>query len=869
MGAQNSQRLKRFIERYNLTKEDPTGEGIPPFYYGTHYSSAMIVASYLIRMEPFTGHFIKLQGGHFDLADRLFHSIPLAWVSASCTNMADIKELIPEFFYLPEFLSNSNHFDLGTKQSGEPLGDVILPPWAKGCPIEFIRLHREALESDHVSAHLHEWIDLIFGYKQTGKEALRAHNVFHYLFYEGAVDIEKIDDPVKKGASISFIHNFGQMPKQLFKRPHPARKVFSYSATPSLSAPPVAMDTTRVFYKNLTQLMPSREPVKEIRGEVHHISLVGDRTLLALDRNKLPLPPLFSRYFMWGFPDRSARVASVEADKVVSVFENLHQGRILCSTMPHDNMLLTGGDSTIVCVWEMKNVGSRERSPVHLQLKHTLHGHTDSVTCIAASTAFNIIVSGSKDQTCIIWDINKMVFVRQLQEHTGPVTMAVISQSNGNIVSCTKSQICLWTVNGRLLASTTILITGNFSLLCCTVSEMFDWDQDNVIVTGSTDGIVRMWVVEYVKEGEHPQSPVKKKESNLDSPVASRPAALVQKMQRLLSQTEVPSGEGLEGARIAKTETGRQDDMSSANGMSSDSEDDVYSTPQNTTPESKRKQSDEGKDNPLYHTDLEQDTNRPIETTAPHNGLEDRGLPLPGALTEDGPLAKSDTLSVKTPDRTRSSSLRESSERETGAKKLRSRVSQHPCNIPIKTQIDTSESDGNTLGSEVRQAGQGPPSSPEVAHCLEEAKRRARELREKAGQWTRRLTLVHTLTMHTAMSRKDNDTPAAVTSLCISRDHRRLYVGDSRGRVFSWTVSDSQGGVMEHWLRDEAVDKCMKCSADFTFTERKHHCRDCGKIFCHRCSAYESEVKRLRIFKKVRVCEECYKNLRPKQSPKI
>ena len=27
--------------------------------------------------------------------------------------MADIKELIPEFFYLPEFVVNSNHFDLG------------------------------------------------------------------------------------------------------------------------------------------------------------------------------------------------------------------------------------------------------------------------------------------------------------------------------------------------------------------------------------------------------------------------------------------------------------------------------------------------------------------------------------------------------------------------------------------------------------------------------------------------------------------------------------------------------------------------------------------------------------------------------------
>ena len=42
------------------------------------------------------------------------------------------------------------------------------------------------------------------------------------------------------------------------------------------------------------------------------------------------------------------------------------------------------------------------------------------------------------------------------------------------------------------------------------------------------------------------------------------------------------------------------------------------------------------------------------------------------------------------------------------------------------------------------------------------------------------------------------------------------------------------GGVMEHWLRDEAVDKCMKCNVEFTFTERKHHCRDCGKIFCYR-----------------------------------
>lgn len=47
------------------------------------------------------------------------------------SNTSDVKELIPEFFYMPEFLENSNSYHLGVKQDGEPLGDVGLPPWAK------------------------------------------------------------------------------------------------------------------------------------------------------------------------------------------------------------------------------------------------------------------------------------------------------------------------------------------------------------------------------------------------------------------------------------------------------------------------------------------------------------------------------------------------------------------------------------------------------------------------------------------------------------------------------------------------------------------------------------------------------------------
>ena len=88
-----------------------------------------------------------MQGGHFDLADRMFHSIAESWHSASGDNMSNVRELIPEFFYMPEFLVNKNHFELGVKQSGVELGDVVLPPWARGDPREFIRINREVRTS--------------------------------------------------------------------------------------------------------------------------------------------------------------------------------------------------------------------------------------------------------------------------------------------------------------------------------------------------------------------------------------------------------------------------------------------------------------------------------------------------------------------------------------------------------------------------------------------------------------------------------------------------------------------------------------------------------------------------------------------------
>ena len=233
IGALNDDRWEIFEDRFESFQD----EHIPAFHYGSHYSSAGIALHYLLRLEPFTTMAIKLQGGRFDLPDRLFTSVAGAW-NLSYTNVSDVKELIPEFYYMPEFLTNMNRLNLGRKQGNkEEVGDVALPPWANGSPHEFVRIHRAALESDYVSAHLHEWIDLIFGFKQQGEEAIKAKNLFFYLTYAGQVDIDSIEDPALREATEAQIAHFGQTPEQLFTLPHPKKNVGPGYTRPKIELP--------------------------------------------------------------------------------------------------------------------------------------------------------------------------------------------------------------------------------------------------------------------------------------------------------------------------------------------------------------------------------------------------------------------------------------------------------------------------------------------------------------------------------------------------------------------------------------------------------------------------------------------------------
>ncbi|XP_052169863.1 protein SPIRRIG-like [Diospyros lotus] len=486
MGCQTVEGQEEFRKRYE-SWDDPE---VPKFHYGSHYSSAGIVLFYLIRLPPFSLENQKLQGGQFDHADRLFNSIRETWLSAAGKgNTSDVKELIPEFFYMPEFLGNRFDLDLGEKQSGEKVGDVVLPPWAKGSAREFIRRHREALESDYVSENLHHWIDLIFGYKQRGKAAEEAVNVFYHYTYEGSVDIDSVTDPAMKASILAQINHFGQTPKQLFLKPHVKRRV-------DRKLPPHPL-------KHSSHLSPHE--IRKSSSSISQIVTFNDKILVA-GTNNLVKPRTCTKYVAWGFPDRSLRFMSYDQDRLLSTHENLHGGnQIQCAGVSHDGQtLVTGADDSLVCVWSISKDGPRVLR--RLELEKALCAHTGRITCLRVCQPYMMIVSGSDDCTVILWDLSSLVFVRQLPEFPSPISAIYVNDLTGDIVTAAGVMLAVWSINGDCLAVVnTSQLPSDFivSVTSCTFS---DWQDTNWYVTGHQSGAVKVWQMVHCSEKSIAQS---------------------------------------------------------------------------------------------------------------------------------------------------------------------------------------------------------------------------------------------------------------------------------------------------------------------------------------------------------------------------
>ncbi|KAG4406191.1 hypothetical protein JTP64_005062 [Candida tropicalis] len=447
MGAQTPNRANKFQERFEAL-DSLNDHDAPAFHYGTHYSSAMIVTSFLIRLKPYVQSYLLLQGGKFDHADRLFNSVEKAWLSASRDNTTDVRELTPEFYYLPEFLVNSNNFEFGKLQSGESSNDVKLPPWANGDPKVFIAKNREALESSYVSANLHLWIDLIFGYKQNGEEAVKALNVFHHLSYNGAINLDNISDETEKRAVIGMINNFGQTPSKLFTKPHPMKDVLNlpnyYLTLFDSGATNLKTAFESKMKAPIVKLEMSSKNAKRWVGRQNCISCEDD--LLIRKSNKLK------------YESGSLLIND-------SLFLNLHSGNITALLQLGHKLFVTGASDGIMNVWKCNL-----RPTTSLVSMAILRGHLTSILKIVFSKSFKFGASIDRDGYVIIWDFIRFQFVRKWSpplEYTSnsgkPSSLLAVSNDSGNFATVhfieNRVILRLFSVNGELIITKEIEYT--------------------------------------------------------------------------------------------------------------------------------------------------------------------------------------------------------------------------------------------------------------------------------------------------------------------------------------------------------------------------------------------------------------------------
>ncbi|XP_029924674.1 neurobeachin a isoform X5 [Myripristis murdjan] len=542
IGALNPKRAAFYAERYETWEDD----GTPPHHYTTLYSTAHTTLSWMLRIEPFTTFFLNANDKKFDHPERAFSGIGRSWRNCQ-RDTADVKELIPEFYYLPEMFVNSNEYELGVRDDGVPVCDVELPAWAKK-PEDFVRINRMALESEFVSCQLHQWIDLIFGYKQRGPEAVRALNVFNFLSYEGAVNLDNLDAAQRESMEAQ-IQACGQIPSQLLIEPHPPRSSAMHLCflpqSPLMFKDQMQQDVIMVLK------FPSNSPVTHVAANtLPHLSIPAAVTvtcsrLFAVNRwhntvglrgapgysleqaHHLPIEmdPLIAnnsgvnkrqitdlvdqsiqinthcfvvtadnRYILvCGFWDKSFRVYSTETGKLTQIVFG-HWDVVTClarseSYIGGDCYIVSGSRDATLLLWYWSGrhhiIGDNPNNSDYPAPRAVLTGHDHEVVCVSVCAELGLVISGAKEGPCLVHTITGDL-LRALEGPELCQRPRLISvSSEGHCIICyERGRFCNFSINGKLLAQMEV----NDSTRAILLSS----DGQN-LVTGGDNGVVEVW----------------------------------------------------------------------------------------------------------------------------------------------------------------------------------------------------------------------------------------------------------------------------------------------------------------------------------------------------------------------------------------
>uniref|UniRef100_A0A671P6Y3 Neurobeachin n=1 Tax=Sinocyclocheilus anshuiensis TaxID=1608454 RepID=A0A671P6Y3_9TELE len=494
IGALNPKRAVFYAEHYETWEDD----GTPPHHYASLYSTAASTLFWLVRIEPFTTFFLNCNN-KFDHPDRTFSGIARSWRSCQ-RDTSDVRELIPEFYYLPEMFVNSSGYDLGVREDRTAVCDVELPVWAKK-PEDFVRINRMALESEFVSCQLHQWIDLIFGYKQRGPEAIRALNVFHYLSYEGSVNLDTITDPQLRESMEAQIQSFGQAPSQLLIEPHPPRssamhlRIFIFVWTvlfKSLMKLGCIFQTQTGYFSNIHTWSVFSFPANNSGISKRQITDLVDQSIQI--NTHCFVVTADNRYILaCGFWDKSFRVYSTETGKLTQIVFG-HWDVVTClarseSYIGGDCYIVSGSRDATLLLWYWSGrhhiIGDNPNNSDYPAPRAVLTGHDHEVVCVSVCAELGLVISGAKEGPCLVHTITGDL-LRALEGPENCVWPRLISVSSEGhcIIYYERGHFCNFSINGKLLAQMEI----NDSTRAILLSS----DGQN-LVTGGDNGVVEVW----------------------------------------------------------------------------------------------------------------------------------------------------------------------------------------------------------------------------------------------------------------------------------------------------------------------------------------------------------------------------------------
>ena len=530
--AQSEEGRNKLTENYNETDHE--------LMYTSLYSNTPSVLYFLIRIPPFTQQFILFQGGKFDLADRSFHSIQTVWNQNTEPGSKSFKELIPEFFYFPEIFFNRADLNLGIRQCKEMVKDVGMPSWAGNDPRLFVLKHRQALESPYVSKNIHKWLDLIFGNKQREDGAVTSYNVFDRRLYSFC-DIPEHEQFVQ----LKMLEHTGQVPKQLMpNKPFPSkdytqtrmpigilpvgmvvnatRKVPVTSFLNTISEIGVILlipyeseyfiGTSRKLYPEL-EIKESQSHKRE-KGAITQLNYCdNDFALIAVSENiRISLRSKRSHgefqgmagLLRWGFWDDHVEIRELREKTSSCCYVYGHPlEKTTVGQFVDNEVFITGSSMGVVTYWQTQ----RDHKDNLVSAKPSfLHGHSEHVTALAICIPYSIMVSGSADRSIIVWDINRIAFVRSIStpKEAGAVTCIAISHTLGDIaVACESggggSTLSVWTINGQFVKQLNLTV----AITCMQYTAALEGVNINVLVTGHRDGWIRLfssWNLTIIRE---------------------------------------------------------------------------------------------------------------------------------------------------------------------------------------------------------------------------------------------------------------------------------------------------------------------------------------------------------------------------------